>query len=360
MQIIAWIGVSQAFFAAILMLSKKENSVSDKVLFLWLVLLALDFLSCGLDYELFQKPLLSSSFLLFNPALYLYIKSLTNKNFKFDFYQILHLIPYLTFKIIAYILKEPFSMNTFFNVDENLVYRILFGAATTLSCVVYSILSLSIVHRHRMKLQNEQSNINSNDNLSWVLFVSIFYVVYCIVAFIIALFAYFTKSYPLSPHIYNYSLLLFLIYVLSFYGLYQHRLSPQILEEEPAKTPYKNSSLSNELKQQIKEKIEKLIVGEKLYLNSDLNMDMLANKLNIPKYQITEVLNTVIGQSFFQFVNFHRVEEVKKMLADKKNLYSIEAIGYECGFSSKSSFYTVFKNLTGQTPVSYRNSIQNQ
>ncbi|KXK42863.1 MAG: hypothetical protein UZ11_BCD004001086 [Bacteroidetes bacterium OLB11] len=114
MQIIAWIGVSQAIFAAILMLSKKENNVSDKVLFFWLVLLTFDFFTCGLDYELFQKPLLSSSFLLFNPALYLYIRSLTNKNFKLNFFQFLHFIPYLAFKVLSYILKEPFSMNTFF------------------------------------------------------------------------------------------------------------------------------------------------------------------------------------------------------------------------------------------------------
>ena len=87
-------------------------------------------------------------------------------------------------------------------------------------------------------------------------------------------------------------------------------------------------------------------------------MDVLSEDLKIPKYQITEVLNTTIGMNFFQFVNHYRVEAVKEMLADKKNKFSIEAIGYECGFASKSAFYTVFKNMTGNTPVTYRQSLR--
>jgi AraC-like DNA-binding protein len=56
-------------------------------------------------------------------------------------------------------------------------------------------------------------------------------------------------------------------------------------------------------------------------------------------------------------VNDYRVDSVKKMLSDPANRFSIEAIGYDCGFSSKSSFFSVFKNLTGQTPQEYRNSV---
>ena len=86
-------------------------------------------------------------------------------------------------------------------------------------------------------------------------------------------------------------------------------------------------------------------------------MDIISAELKVPKDQLTEVLNTEIGSNFFQFVNGYRIEAVKTMLADKKNKYSIEAIGYECGFNSKSTFFTVFKNLTGQTPQEYKNSL---
>ncbi len=361
MQIVAWVGLSQAAFASILVYFKKNKNIADKILFLWLVLLATDFLSLGLDYYIFTNPLLSSSFLLFNPALYLYIKALTVANFKLRKIYLLHLLPYIIIKVLSYFVQEPFAMNTFFNQDKYFIYRIFFAGVTTLSIVVYNVLSLVYVHRHRMKLLNEQSNIMENDNLGWVLFVSIFYVVYCILAFILAIVGYFVDFPPLSPHIFNYWVLLFLIYILSFYGLYQNTISQSLVDSEPiAKVPYQNSSMSLETKLQIKSQIEAYIVGTKAYLDSDLNMDKLAKQLNTPKHQLTEVLNSVMKQSFFQYVNSLRVEEVKKMLANKKNLYSIEAIGYECGFASKSSFYTVFKNYTGLTPTAYRNSLINE
>jgi AraC-like DNA-binding protein len=83
---------------------------------------------------------------------------------------------------------------------------------------------------------------------------------------------------------------------------------------------------------------------------------MLANALGFPKHHITEVLNKEIGKNFFQFVNEYRVNAVKEMLIQPKNFYSIEAIGFECGFNSKSSFFTIFKKATGQTPLQYKNS----
>jgi AraC-like DNA-binding protein len=143
---------------------------------------------------------------------------------------------------------------------------------------------------------------------------------------------------------------------MSFYGLRQQVPSKQVPEEE-LQAPYRNSTLPEETKRTIRKNIILYFENEKAYLNPDLSMNVLSENLKIPKYQITEVLNTTIGMNFFQFVNHYRVEAVKEMLADKKNKFSIEAIGYECGFASKSSFYTEFKNMTGKTPVSYRKTL---
>jgi len=339
-------------------LAKRKSSVSDKILSAWLCLLAIEFLTCALDDVIFHEPLLSSSFLLFNPALYLYVQSLTLPGFKLKAYQLLHLVPFLVFEVAAYIIQEPFSLEGFFESDRNFNFRMLFAVANLVSWLVYNPLSIVYVHRHRMHLRNERSNIGKNENLGWVLSVSIFYVVYCIVAVILGVVAYLVHQYPQSPHFYNYSMLLFLIYILSFYGLYQYELPHQLLRKEDDKIPYKNSSLNAETKQVIRQKIANYIENEAAYLNPDLNMDMLSAALKVPKYQLTEVLNTEIGQNFFQFINSYRVEAVKKMLTNPKNRFSIEAIGYECGFASKSAFYTVFKSMTGQTPVIFRDSLK--
>lgn len=355
MYTIAWIGFSQSLFAAINMFAKKNNSLPDRILSGLLMLLAIEFLTCGIDYQLFGKPLLSSSFLLFNPAMFLYISSLTRKKFKLSPYQLLHLLPFIFFETYAYITLQPFEMDTFFIQDKNFVFRMFFATATIVSWLIYNTMSMYNVHRYRKYLQSEWSTIEKEENLGWVLAVLIFYVVYCAFAFGIASITYFANFNPLTPHIYNYVMLLFLVFVISFYGLRQ-KVVVKLLPEEPAElTPYKNSLLSVETKNEIKQKLINYIELEKAYLNSDLNMDLIAAKLSFPKYQITEVLNTDIGKSFFQFVNTYRVEAVKKMLSEPNNKYSIEAIGYDCGFASKSSFYTVFKKFTDETPLSYRN-----
>lgn len=356
MEIIAWVGFSQGLFSALLISTKRENSVSDKILSGWLSLIAFEFLTCALDYKIFGKPLLSSSFLLFNPAFYLYVDSLVNKNFKLRWIQLIHLIPFVAFKISAYIIREPISFNTFFKADTTFGFRITFGVANIVSWIVYNTITGFRVVKHRKNLENEFSSIEKNVRIGWLLFVIVFYNTYCLVTYIIGITEVFHISDIIVTHIFNYSAMLFLVYAFGFYGLGQKSIyMPTAPEDLPVK--YKTSALSAHRKKEIKDKIMQYFEKERPYLNPELNMDMLSAALKIPKHQLTEVLNTEIGKNFFKFVNSYRIEAVKKMLTDKKNRYSIEAIGYECGFSSKSSFFTVFKNFTGQTPTEYRNSL---
>lgn len=71
MEVIAWIGFSQALFAGLIVAAKKGRSTADNILSAWLILMAIEFGTYGITEQLAGSlPLLSNPFLLFNPALY--------------------------------------------------------------------------------------------------------------------------------------------------------------------------------------------------------------------------------------------------------------------------------------------------
>ena len=355
MDVIAWIGFSQALFSGILTITKKKQSISDKLLSAWLFLLAIEFLSFGIESKIYPDFLfLTNTFLLFNPALYLYTCSLTNPDYKLRINQLLHILPYLFFKIAAWIIKEPQSFETFFDPDKTLWFRIIFTIFGISSWVVYLTLSVLLLKKHRKIVKNEFSTIDIFINYAWLMFVIILYVTYCFTVFIwgITNLIYYNT---LSLSIFNYSMLLFFIYIFGFYGLKQEDLfkrknNPIVLNKP------QTLNIPSASREKIKNSLFHYFEKESPYLNPDLNMTLLSEKLKIPKHHITEVLNNDLNKNFFLFVNEYRVEAVKIKLADPKNPYSIEAIGYECGFNSKSTFFSVFKNITGMTPSEFKNT----
>jgi AraC-like DNA-binding protein len=359
METIAWIGFSQGLFAAIIMLAKRGVSISDKILTAWLALLAIEFLTCAIDYRYYGVPLLTSSFLLLNPAFYLYSTSLAGGPFKLKLIQLMHLFPFLFFEISAYVLKESYSIRDFFTPNANLWFRYSFSIASVVSWVAYNWATINVILKHRKRLVNEFSTIESNKRISWLLFIVIFYNLYCMVLIAVTVSSIvFRINFSVSP-VYNYSALLLMVYIFGFYGLRQGTIFMDTVPDEDVKDKYIHSILSEERKNAIRNLLLEYFNKKRPYLNPELNMNMLSDELKVPKYQLTEVLNILIKKNFFQFVNEYRVEAVKKMLL-KNTGYSIEAIGYECGFNSKSTFFTVFKNIAGLTPLQYRQTMNNK
>jgi len=102
-----------------------------------------------------------------------------------------------------------------------------------------------------------------------------------------------------------------------------------------------------------------LMQKEKLYHDNDLNMDTLAEKIQLSKGYISRIINQKEGKNFYDFVNTFRIEEVKKNLNNPDFAhYSILGIGLAAGFKSKSTFNTVFKKMTGMTPSAYKKTLK--
>lgn len=117
---------------------------------------------------------------------------------------------------------------------------------------------------------------------------------------------------------------------------------------------YAHSNLSNINTHQLTNKLKRLMVEQKSYLNPDLNLEKLAGNLNIKPHQLSEFLNDKNQQTFNDFINSYRVEEAKKLLTNmKKNRLTVETIAYEVGFNSVATFYRNFKKNMNCSPTDW-------
>lgn len=104
-------------------------------------------------------------------------------------------------------------------------------------------------------------------------------------------------------------------------------------------------------------KIKDYIIKNKLYLDPLLGMESLASDLGMSKSYFSKLVNSYSDYNFSDFINSFRVEQAKKFLAnDEFSEYTIVAIGLECGFNSKSTFYSAFKKFTSITPTAFRHN----
>jgi AraC-like DNA-binding protein len=101
-------------------------------------------------------------------------------------------------------------------------------------------------------------------------------------------------------------------------------------------------------------KLDDLMINKKLYESPELDIATLASHLEIKAYQLSSIINQSKGQKFNDYINQLRVVKVEELLKNgEHHLRTIEAIGLEAGFKSKSTFYTAFKKHTGFTPKQY-------
>jgi len=106
------------------------------------------------------------------------------------------------------------------------------------------------------------------------------------------------------------------------------------------------------------EELQQLMKDDKPYLDSQLTLPQLADKLGVSVNYISQIINEQLNLNFFEFVNGYRVEEAKSIFNDTlRGKDSVLTIALESGFKSKSSFYAAFKKQTGLTPGAYRKQV---
>ena len=105
-------------------------------------------------------------------------------------------------------------------------------------------------------------------------------------------------------------------------------------------------------------KIIELLETKELYKNPDFNLNLLSKELNTNRSYVSKAINIGVNKTFVELINDYRVAESKRLLCNKETKQlTIEAIGKEAGFNSKSTFFRVFKTITGVTPSFFLNNM---
>ena len=107
------------------------------------------------------------------------------------------------------------------------------------------------------------------------------------------------------------------------------------------------------------DRIHSFVVEQQKYLEPDLHMNILASELGMSSSHMSKLVNNFSGYNFSDYINSLRVEQAKRLLADETfDNYTMVAIGLECGFNSRSTFYSSFKKFTSTTPSEYLSKVQ--
>ena len=118
---------------------------------------------------------------------------------------------------------------------------------------------------------------------------------------------------------------------------------------------YEKSGLTTSLSFELKEKVEHLFAYEKIYKENNINLDMLAEKLDTTRHNASQVINEHFEMSFHELVNKYRIEEAKQLLEDRDKLnWNIIEVAYEVGYNNKVTFNKAFKKDTNLTPSEYQ------
>jgi AraC-like DNA-binding protein len=131
--------------------------------------------------------------------------------------------------------------------------------------------------------------------------------------------------------------------------------APTLATPTEPEVRYRNSGLPPHIASRLAQQLEELMRVEKLYHLSDLRLDTLAERLNLSRHHVSQVINEQLDMNFFEYINSLRIAEAKELLTrTSRQQLNISEVAYEVGFNNKVSFNKAFKSATGLTPSEFR------
>jgi len=369
MNVIFTIGIFISLFQFVLLLNKKSKSLPDNILAVWMLVISIHLTNYYIYSEGFWDVYphlvgITVPFPFFyGPLLYLYINYSINYNHQLRRQDYLHFLPVVSIYLYMCRFYFFYSEEEKRLVDQGVIdnfetFSYVLLIAIIVSGVAYTVYAYRLLNKHKLLIENNFSN-TERINLNWLRsFIWGVGLIFITVAIVIITRDIWGLTYPFNPDLIFYSMLVFAILSLGYFGIRHQNIFADnvVIEvEEKTKAMYQKSSLKEELAKEKHNTLTDLMVNQKPYLDPNLTLNSLAQLLDIPPHHLSQIINQFEEQNFNDFVNKYRVEKFIDLASQVSHL-SFLGIALDSGFNSKSTFNTVFKKHKGVTPSQYMSS----
>jgi len=342
--IISGIGFIQSILFLLLISQKKHKQSSDWVLLTWFLLFAIHLgliILIHLTDSQFGVVLAKTFGLLHGPFLLFYTLSLFNKiEFKKS---AIHLIPFVVFSITAF----------FVNKETLDYWEIGLLVSKTISLLVYPIFIGIWMKKQLNQIKKSRADSFILD-AKWLNSLVAILMLYASIGILHVLMdVLFNIEFSILLDIFVF---VSMITIIGFYGLkFKVVYESDIIDSKSSLPEYKNSPLKKENTSRLKGKIDTFFNSSEDYLNPQFSLTELSEKLNIPKHHLSEIINQEMKTTFYDIVNKKRIQYAMKRISEQsESNITLEGLGYESGYNSKSSFFHHFKKYTEKTPRQYK------
>ncbi len=315
----------------------------------------------------------------FMVSLYFFVRGLTSSNPKLARKDLLHLLPFVgAFFCLSPTLIVAGDLSDAIDLSEGYLHLAQLGENAfwilwILVLIIYGALCVRRLFRHKRNIRVLFSDLDGK-TLRWLdaLVVTIF----GLALLVIINEARLLLDYP--DWLRGVNAMLYDVVLAGSFGIFALRAQPPLPQwsEEILHTPapeeypeardvqgaqfevkrYARSGLQQSDLDRYAARLEQRVADGRLWRDHALNLRRLAAEISIPSIHLSEVLNTKLGMSFYDYINQCRVRDACALLIETN--MSILEISEAVGFNAKSTFNSSFKKVTEQTPSQWRKAHQ--
>lgn len=329
-------------------LNLRSKSQANKILGVFLLLIVdnirKSFIPLYIDNLYFNMIVFNiHTDLLYGPLMFFYLKSKKEwVSFRQIFRHVLFFFVY-TISLLAFVFIMRFGLDI---IPKSNYINLMVTETRIFVFLFYSYLCIRLIHQQNWSLIKYAARYNRFlmifGSYCFIYYLNIFLIKYA-TEWVISAMPYYSYA--------SYGSFLALTIFLVVYGTTEVNTLKSFFLNSQVHHPSERETAFTQIEQQL----ETIFEVDKLHLNDEISLSMMAERLKVRKSELSDYIRQVVKSSFYDYINEWRIREFKTKLNDPR-YHHLDMLGvaFESGFQSKATFNRAFKKHEKITPREYK------